>query len=213
MSRYGNVLVSWTGPVATLCVGDYGMVTEVLADRTGLYGKPDPGASILALFGNGLVFVNGDDWVRHRRVVHPCAQEVIRAWEARAAAVASGERLVVQVEVGQQFQELTADVISHTAFGSSYQQGKEVFVAQRELQFIAINALNSVGARLPLRFRDGVNKAATHAGALLAFSLGPRSCVGQDFAMLEAKTMLAMILRRFAFEVSPEYKSITLIFV
>ncbi|KAF2925590.1 hypothetical protein DAI22_06g064300 [Oryza sativa Japonica Group] len=417
MSRYGKVFVSWTGPFPALCVGDYAMAKEILADRTGLYAKPDPGASILALFGNGLAFVNGDDWARHRRVVHPafamdklkmmaktmaeCARKVIQAWEARAAAAADGERMV-QVEVGEQFQELTADVISHTAFGSSYRQGKEVFVAQRELQYIAMSALNSVripgsqyiptkanirrrqlakkvrgtlmaiirerqataaaakedrgygndllglmleanaaagggeksmtmdeivdecktfffaghdttshlltwamfllgthpewqqrlreevlreccgggggdtealpngdalnklklmtmvlyetlrlygpvsmlvrtatadaelgGVRVPkgtmtmmpvailhrdadvwgadagefdpLRFRGGVNKAAAHAGALLAFSLGQRSCIGQDFAMMEAKTTLAMILRRFAFEVSPEY--------
>uniref|UniRef100_A0A0E0PUJ2 Cytochrome P450 n=1 Tax=Oryza rufipogon TaxID=4529 RepID=A0A0E0PUJ2_ORYRU len=162
MSRYGKVFVSWTGPFPALCVGDYAMAKEILADRTGLYAKPDPGASILALFGNGLAFVNGDDWARHRRVVHPafamdklkmmaktmaeCARKVIQAWEARAAAAADGERMV-QVEVGEQFQELTADVISHTAFGSSYRQGKEVFVAQRELQYIAMSALNSV--RIP----------------------------------------------------------------
>uniref|UniRef100_A0A0E0PUJ3 Cytochrome P450 n=1 Tax=Oryza rufipogon TaxID=4529 RepID=A0A0E0PUJ3_ORYRU len=452
MSRYGKVFVSWSGATPALCVGDYAMVKQILSDRTGLYGKPEPEPSILALIGNGLIFIGGDDWARHRRVVHPafamdklkmmaktmadCAREVIREWEARATA--DGERRV-QVEVGGQLQELTADVISHTAFGSSYREGKEVFVAQRELQSIAFSAINSTrfpgsqyiptktnlrrrhlakkvrgtlmaiirerqaaaakedsghgndllglmleanatdacgsggeksmtmdeivdecktfffaghdttshlltwamfllgthpewqhrlreevlrecggggdtealpngdalnklklvksstklkagtvmagdeqhafddnlcadddgavrdaaamtmvlyetlrlygpvsmlvrtatadaelgGVRVPkgtmtmmpvailhrdadvwgadagefdpLRFRGGVNKAAAHAGALLAFSLGQRSCIGQDFAMMEAKTTLAMILRRFAFEVSPEY--------
>ena len=57
----------------------------------------------------------------------------------------------------------------------------------------------------PLRFRDGVGRAAALPGALLAFSSGPRSCIGQDFAMLEAKATLALILRRFTFEVAPEY--------
>jgi cytochrome P450 family 709 len=61
------------------------------------------------------------------------------------------------------------------------------------------------GEFTPLRFQDGVSRAAANPNALLSFSIGPRSCIGQDFAMLEAKATLAMILRRFTFEVAPEY--------
>ena len=134
------------------------MVKRVLFDKSGLYGKTDPGPTILSLMGMGLVFTDGDDWSRHRRVVHPafamdklksmtgamaaCAAEVIRAWEARAAASGDGEG--VTVEVGHQFTELTADVISHTAFGSSYKEGKRVFQALKELQFITFSTLFSV---------------------------------------------------------------------
>ncbi|CAD6337373.1 unnamed protein product [Miscanthus lutarioriparius] len=57
----------------------------------------------------------------------------------------------------------------------------------------------------PFRFRDGIGRAAAHPNALLSFSLGQRSCIGQDFAMLEAKATLALILRWFVFEVAPEY--------
>ncbi|XP_066377387.1 cytochrome P450 709B2-like [Miscanthus floridulus] len=411
MSLYGKVFLTWSSSTPALFVGSYDMVKRVLSDKSGLYGKPDPGPTILSLMGMGLAFTNGDDWSRHRRVVHPafamdklksmtgamaaCAAEVIRAWEPRAAASGDGEG--VTVEVGHQFTELTADVISHTAFGSSYRQGKEVFLAQRELQFIAFASINSVrvpgmqyvptkanvrrwqlertvrgtlmaiigerlaaakeargygsdllglmleanaagddgdkrqqamtmdeiidecktfffaghdttshlltwsmfllgthpewqqrlreevirecggaevplrgdalnklklvtmvlyetlrlygavpmivrqttadadlcgvkvpkgtlllipiamlhrdeevwgadaGAFNPLRFRDGMGRAAAHPNALLSFSLGPRSCIGQDFALLEAKATLALILRRFAFKVAPEY--------
>uniref|UniRef100_A0A0E0EEX3 Cytochrome P450 n=1 Tax=Oryza meridionalis TaxID=40149 RepID=A0A0E0EEX3_9ORYZ len=46
------------------------------------------------------------------------------------------------------------------------------------------------------RFENGVLKAAKHPNALLSFSIGPRSCIGQNFAMIEAKTVIAMILQR-----------------
>ncbi|XP_047063205.1 cytochrome P450 709B2-like [Lolium rigidum] len=409
-ASYGKVFLSWTGYTPALCVGDYDMVKQILSNKSGLYNKPDPGPNILALLGKGLVFADGDLWTRHRHVVHPaftmdklkmmaktmaeCAGKVVGAWEARAAAASGG---VARVEnIGQQFVELTADVISHTAFGSSYREGKEVFVAQGELQYIAFTSINKVrvpglqylptktnvrrwqltkkvrgtlmaiirdrqaaakdargygndllglmleanaladageqraamsmdeiidecktfffaghdttshlltwavfllgthpewqqklreevlrecgGTKAPIhgdalnklkiatmvlyetlrlygavtiiarkavadtelggvkipkgtmtmipiammhrdeevwgadagtfnpdRFRNGVGRAAKHPSAMLGFSVGPRSCIGQDFAMLEAKATLALIVRQFEFEVAPEY--------
>lgn len=58
----------------------------------------------------------------------------------------------------------------------------------------------------PWRFKDGVVKAAKHPNAMLAFSVGPRACIGQNFAMLEAKLVLALILQRFALTLSSGYK-------
>ena len=58
----------------------------------------------------------------------------------------------------------------------------------------------------PLRFANGITKASKHPNAMLGFSIGPRSCIGQDFAMLETKTVIAMILQRFSFSLSQEYK-------
>ncbi|EEE59120.1 hypothetical protein OsJ_11004 [Oryza sativa Japonica Group] len=57
----------------------------------------------------------------------------------------------------------------------------------------------------PLRFQNGVTRAAKVPHALLAFSIGPRSCIGQNFAMLEAKSVMAMILKKFSFTLSPNY--------
>ncbi|XP_039162915.1 cytochrome P450 CYP749A22-like [Eucalyptus grandis] len=58
----------------------------------------------------------------------------------------------------------------------------------------------------PERFREGIAGAVSNdAAAFLPFGLGPRNCVGSNFATTEAKITLAMILRHYSFTVSPDY--------
>uniref|UniRef100_A0AAT9US45 Secologanin synthase n=1 Tax=Mitragyna speciosa TaxID=170351 RepID=A0AAT9US45_9GENT len=57
----------------------------------------------------------------------------------------------------------------------------------------------------PGRFADGVASATKNQVTYLPFSWGPRVCLGQNFALLQAKLGLAMILQRFSFDVSPSY--------
>ncbi|KAI5398849.1 hypothetical protein KIW84_064291 [Lathyrus oleraceus] len=58
----------------------------------------------------------------------------------------------------------------------------------------------------PMRFINGASKAAKHPNALLLFSMGPRNCIGQNFTMMEAKIVMALILQRFSWSLSPDYQ-------
>ncbi|KAK8514386.1 hypothetical protein V6N13_063277 [Hibiscus sabdariffa] len=58
----------------------------------------------------------------------------------------------------------------------------------------------------PERFSDGVSKACKFPQAYIPFGVGPRLCLGKNLAMVQLKIVLAIIISKFAFTLSPKYQ-------
>jgi cytochrome P450 len=61
----------------------------------------------------------------------------------------------------------------------------------------------------PMRFCE----PRKHLAAFFPFGLGPRTCVGQNLALVEAKIALALIIQRYSFVVSPSYIHAPILFI
>ena len=57
----------------------------------------------------------------------------------------------------------------------------------------------------PERFSEGISKATKGQVSFFPFGGGPRICVGQNFALVETKMALSLILQNFSFEMSSSY--------
>ncbi|KAI5004061.1 hypothetical protein ZWY2020_031304 [Hordeum vulgare] len=370
-AQHGEPFLYWHGPQPRICIFEYEMARQILSSKSGHFVKNDAHPTLLALVGKGLGFMEGADWVRHRRIINPVftidklkmmtktmldfAKSMAKELEDQASQNDKGE---TEVDINKVFSELTVDNISYAIFGSSYKLGNEVFQAQTDLLGITMEtfldvpipglkylpternqrkwmlerklksllaqiiqprlATNEYGNDLlgvmldscidtkkggkqvdlslsmeeiihecklfffaghentsllltcyilqmtmvlfetlrlyspalfmqrktvadmtvgslklpkgiaivipipimhrdkevwgddadefkPLRFKNGITGAAKVPHGLLAFSMGPRSCIGQNFSMLEAKSTLALMLQKFSFTLSPDY--------
>lgn len=70
-----------------------------------------------------------------------CTSSMLDNWQEMMSQADSNGK---EIDVHSKFRTLTADIIAHTAFSSSYNEGKEVFVLQRELQEMVAKAEQSV---------------------------------------------------------------------
>jgi len=127
-----------------------------LSSKFGFTIIPVKRPEVFILFGKGLSFIQGDDWIRHRRILNPafsmdrlkamtqpmgdCTLRIFEEWRKQRR---NGE-VLIKIEISKEFHKLTADIIATTAFGSSYAEGIELCRSQTELEKYYISSLTNV---------------------------------------------------------------------
>jgi cytochrome P450 len=150
---YGKNFVYWFGPVPRLVIPQPELIKELLCHKFEQYEKPEPIPQIRQLCGDGLANSQGEKWARQRRFLSPAfhaealksmvpvvvasATYLLDKWNE---AVDSGEK---EIEVFNEFRNLTADVIARTAFGSSYMEGKHIFDLQTEQAILVVESFRN----------------------------------------------------------------------
>ncbi|PIA38125.1 hypothetical protein AQUCO_02800044v1, partial [Aquilegia coerulea] len=145
---YGRTFLSWHGYRAELFVTEPDLIKDVLNNKPGVYMKSSPEKYILNMLGNGLVRTDGKNWFRQRKLANQAfhtenlnnmvptmvcsVEEMLEKWRDYEGK---------EIDVLKEFGVLTSDVLSKTAFGSSYLEGQKIFQMLSKLtSFVTSNA-------------------------------------------------------------------------
>ncbi|XP_031501316.1 cytochrome P450 72A397-like [Nymphaea colorata] len=154
VDKHGRISLTWFGKTPQLILQDPEMVKEVLSNKFGHFSKAPQPAQVKMLAW-GLANLNGEQWAVQRRRISPVfhleklkgmlpsfstsCSELVQRWEKSISPKGSCE-----LDVWNELQNLTGDVISRTAFGSNYDEGKQIFQMQKEQAELVIQAIRRI---------------------------------------------------------------------
>ncbi|KAK6157772.1 hypothetical protein DH2020_012020 [Rehmannia glutinosa] len=129
----GNFL-TWAGPQPHMVITEPELAKEILSNKDGTFPKIKINGHVKKLLGDGLGIAEGPKWLKLRKLAnHAFYAESLK--EMIPAMIASVETMLEnwkqyegkEIEVSKEFMILSSEVISRTAFGSSYLEGKNIF--------------------------------------------------------------------------------------
>ncbi|KAL6553785.1 hypothetical protein OROMI_019458 [Orobanche minor] len=153
VKTYGEKSFLWFGPRAAVIILDPEVIREILS-KSYIFQKPS-GNPFGRMLAKGVASYETHKWAKHRKLINPafqiekvkhmipsfymCCAEMLSKWEKIVPSEGSCE-----LDVWPYLQTMTSDVISRTAFGSSYEEGRRIFELQKELAELVMEANRSV---------------------------------------------------------------------
>ncbi|KAF5180858.1 Cytochrome p450, partial [Thalictrum thalictroides] len=180
VQQYGKMSYFWFGPMPWLIVMDPDMIKEILSDNSGSFrkAKTNPYGKLLI---TGLVTYEGDKWAKHRKIINPAFHQdklkmMLPAFDTSCCEMINKwlnltSEGYCELDVWPDLQNLTTDVISRTGFGSSYEEGRQIFRLQGEQAALVAQAGQSIyipGLRfLPTKTNNRMKEIHREVQALL----------------------------------------------
>eukprot|EP00253_Pinus_taeda_P026607 PITA_26607 len=176
--KYGKKFVYWLGTEAVLYIQEPELINEISSSGSLNWGRPAfLKSDRYPLFGNGLIMAEDQDWLHQRRIVaQALTTEKIKEMLATVMEVCGpvidgwtekmrerGNGFSVEIDVDDDLNKVTAQVISKLLFGSSYERGFQILDKLKLLQQTIFRANRFVG--IPGISRLIPNKKAQELGA------------------------------------------------
>ncbi|KAE8703024.1 CYP749A22 protein [Hibiscus syriacus] len=97
INRYGKNYLCWNGNRAELVISEPELVKEVMRNSEKAFPKAKPSFYVSKLFGNGLVFIEGEKWVKHRKLSNNAFHgESLKLW--KSADLLESEKLAKEIQ-------------------------------------------------------------------------------------------------------------------
>ncbi|KAK8567382.1 hypothetical protein V6N12_005972 [Hibiscus sabdariffa] len=144
INKYGKIHLSWNGFRAQLGIAEPELVKEVLRNSDKAFPKRKPTYFFAKMLGDGLATTESEKWWRKRKLANYAFHgESLK--NMTPAIIASVETMLEkwkgqegkEIEVYHEFRLLASEIISRTAFGSSYLEGEKIFDMLMKLSAIA----------------------------------------------------------------------------